>query len=92
MRPSDLDPTVQIRRVLDVCGARRRRRRKGRHGGLPAVNDDSVACRRVGGVVVQLVVVLAALGHIAVASFRGICVTGVVGASLLSSPRCGSAR
>jgi hypothetical protein len=35
----------------------------------------------VGGVVVRLVVVQAALGHVVVASFRGVCVTGVIRAS-----------
>jgi hypothetical protein len=46
----------------------------------------------VGGVVVRLVVVLAALGHVVVASFRGVGITGVVEASSSSSPRSRSAR
>jgi hypothetical protein len=41
---------------------------------------------------VQLVDVLAMLGHVGVALLGGVCVTGVAGASSLLSLRCRSAR
>jgi hypothetical protein len=85
MRPSDLDRTVQIRRVLDICGARRHEGRKERRGGLPVVNGDSVACRRGDGGVTRLVVVQAASRRCC-SSLLGVAfVTDGVGASRVAA-------
>jgi hypothetical protein len=91
MRPPDLDPTAQIRRVHDVCAVLAGAEEEGAARGLPASSGGMDRRRRVAGVGVRLVDVLAVLGHI-VASLGDVCVTGIVGTSPSSSPHCRSGR
>jgi hypothetical protein len=92
MRPSDLDPTARSRRAHDVCAVLAGAEEEGGGQGLPASGGGVDRRKRVGGVGVRHVDVLAALGHDFVSLLGGVCVTSVVGASPSSSPRCRSAR